>query len=272
MEQDISLKKPYYQPLMNPLCELVIQTGLYLGLVFKEREFQVYDKDDGTPVTDADLKAHQYLVRNLTRWTPHFPVVSEENYVQPDVSQAPYYWLVDPLDGTRSFAAGEGEFVVMVTLMERHEPVMGVMYHPLENTLAYALKGNGTFVQKQGDVPRQVHVRVAQPEHIEVLHSRTNITPETERYLSSMPQAARRPLSSAWKFVEVAQGNADMYPRIGTTHEWDVAIGQLFVENAGGMFRRPDGGLMRYGNPDFTCGGFVATGLPPRAEEEAPAS
>src|SRR5690606_11312982 len=132
-------------------------------------------KDDQSPVTDADMAAHEMIVAALTRWTPQIPVISEENAEQPDIAAAPCFWLVDPLDGTKSFIRRSGEFTVNIALMEGERPVFGVIYLPVEGVLYYGSEAYGAYRQKPGDAPRHIRARLQPEEGATVLVSQSHL-------------------------------------------------------------------------------------------------
>jgi 3'(2'), 5'-bisphosphate nucleotidase len=224
-------------------------------------------KADNSPVTDADLAAHQIIVEALRQWTPNLPIVSEENREHPDISQSPLYWLVDPLDGTKSFIRRSGEFTVNIALMEHHHPVFGVIYIPAQDVLYYGSEAYGAYCQLSGQMPKHIRARVQPEEGAAVVVSMSHITKETEAFLQTIMLESKVSASSSLKFCRVAEGVADIYPRFGPTSEWDTAAGHAIVEAAGGRMLTLDGQPFTYGKPDFLNPGFVVWGKQDEAEE-----
>lgn len=265
MNPSEQVKTPHYQPLIDPVCELAIEAGKRIMQFYHSGEHETVIKADKSPVTDADMAAHRVIVDNLRQWTPKLQIVSEENREHPDVSASPLYWLVDPLDGTKSFIRRSGEFTVNIALMEQHRPVFGVIYLPSQEVLYYGSKAYGAFRQMPGDAPRRIYARVQPEEGAAVVVSMAHITRETEAFLQTITLESKVSASSSLKFCRVAEGVADIYPRFGPTCEWDTAAGHAIVEAAGGRVLTLDGQEFTYGKPDFLNPGFVVWG---KAAEE----
>jgi 3'(2'),5'-bisphosphate nucleotidase len=210
-------------------------------------------KADASPVTDADLAAEHLIVEHLARQLPGVPVVAEECVASgrvPDIGNR--FVLVDPLDGTREFVAGRTEFTVNLALIDNGRPVAGAVYAPALEQLWFAGETCRTMTIAPGAVldaarSRTVRVRVPPPK-LTVLVSRSHLDPETEAYLSQFAMLERRALGSSMKFCLIAQGEADLYPRLGSICEWDTAAGHAVVVAAGGEVSTPDGQPLNYGN------------------------
>lgn len=217
----------------------------------------LYKKEDFSPVTEADREADTLIVGALRTLTPDIPVVSEEGE-KPDVSQAPYFWLVDPLDGTKSFLRGKGYFTVNVGLIEnRKNPVLGVIYDPANKAMYYG-SAQGAFREYNGAV-ESMHVRKRQAQMMTALISHSHLSKETEEYLQKQSITIQVPCASSIKFCMLAQGTADVYPRFGTTMEWDIAAGHAILNAAGGKLTMPDDQPFLYGKKDFVNGDFIAS-------------
>ena len=227
--------------------------------------FEVTQKDDKTPVTEADLASERIIVDMLQSAFPEIPVVSEETV--PERGFAPpasRFWCVDPLDGTKEFVARNGEFAVLVGLIEHGRPVLGVVHGPALG-LTYTAHGPGTAMRrKAGGAFAPIHARAPAPDGVVVVHSRSH---ENSRrlaeYFASRPVKERRKCGSALKFGLLAAGEADLYPRFGTTMEWDTAAGQAVLEAAGGRVLDLAGKPLAYGKPGLRNDGFVAWGTTP---------
>jgi 3'(2'),5'-bisphosphate nucleotidase len=243
---------------------------------------EVEAKADRSPVTAADREAEEILLRALAEIAPGVPVVAEEAVSEGKLPQiGETFFLVDPLDGTREFISKRGEFTVNVALIEQGVPVLGLVYAPAIGEL-YATLGAGRAGLASvtaGARPRgiedcgfrDIHVRVPDPEKLTAVASRSHMTPETEAFLARYPIAERRDSGSSLKFCAIARGDADIYPRLAPTMEWDIAAGHAVLVAAGGSVTSPDGVPMRYGKAasGFRNGDFVAWGtlspIPPRA-------
>ena len=229
--------------------------------------FDVIQKGDNTPLTEADLAAERVIVRMLTKAFPDIPIVSEETAPEGGFKPpAARFWVVDPLDGTKEFVAKNGEFCVCIGLIEDGVPVMGVVYGPARR-VTYAAHGPGSAIRiANGGAPEKIAARAPPADGIVVIHSRSH---ENSRRLAEyfegkpVPIHKRDICGSALKFGILAAGEADFYPRFGTTMEWDTAAGQAILEAAGGTVLDLDGGRLAYGKPDLKNSGFLAWGAKP---------
>ena len=243
-----------YLNLLNSVFEIAKLAGIAIMRVYKnEDDFQITLKADNTPVTIADLKAHDLIVEHLKKLTPHIPVLSEESA---DISFAErqtwtQYWLVDPLDGTKEFIDHTDEFSVNIALIENHEPVLGVIYAPALGIGYKAARGFGAFKCTQEDT----HEYLQQAYNIEKDHPlRVTVSRrhgvKSKQCLEAFGKHAIVPCGSALKFGLVAEGIADIYLRVGNTSEWDTAAGQCILEEAGGRVFDFQGNNLRYNTKD----------------------
>jgi 3'(2'), 5'-bisphosphate nucleotidase len=209
--------------------------------------FTVDVKLDNSPLTAADLAAHHCIVEGLNRLAT-CPILSEESAAIPYAERQGWttYWLVDPLDGTKEFIKRNGEFTVNIALIHRNAPVLGVVYVPVNKTCYYAAEGTGAFKQLAGEKPQAIAVRTSLPDILVVAGSRSHGTPELENYLNNLPAHELISIGSSLKFCLVAEGSADVYPRLGPTSEWDTAAAQCVVEQAGGKVVDLEGNDLQY--------------------------
>ena len=218
----------------------------------------VQQKGDRGPVTAADRAAHEIIVAALTAWDPAIPIISEEGEIPGPATRAGWsrFWLVDPLDGTKEFIQRNGEFTVNIALIEDGVPVLGVIYAPALDLLYYAGAGLGSWKRSAGGGPRRIFSRPPLPGHaLRVAESRSHPSKELEAYLRSITVAERVPAGSSLKFCWVAEGKADIYPRLGPTMEWDVAAGDCIFRNSGE--RGPRRSELVYNQPELKNNGFV---------------
>lgn len=226
------------------------------------KDFAVERKGDDSPLTAADLASHHCITDGLKKLTPEIPCLSEEGADIPfaERSRWPLYWLIDPLDGTREFIKGNGEFTVNIALIDQGRPVLGVVHAPVLANTYYAAEGRGAWLQVH-DAPAVPIRCTATAETPRVVASRSHITPELEALLSRLPAHEALNIGSSLKFCLVAEGKADFYPRTGPTSEWDTAAGQCVVEQAGGSVTDTGGQALRYNckesllNPHFLVQG-----------------
>jgi 3'(2'), 5'-bisphosphate nucleotidase len=200
--------------------------------------FGVVAKDDNSPLTAADLAAHHAIAAGLRQLTPDVPILSEESVTVPfaERSQWRRYWLVDPLDGTKEFVQRNGQFTVNIALIEDHKPVLGVVQVPVTGLCYFAARGHGAFRQEPGQPPRPIRVKPLRPgEPVRVVGSRSHGGPGLQKFVARLGAHELVTIGSSLKFCQVAEGAADVYPRMGPTSEWDTAAAQCVVEAAGGQ-------------------------------------
>ena len=247
------------------LLEVARRAALAAGEAILEvyaTAFDVQHKTDKTPVTEADLAAERIIVAMLSEAFPDIPIASEEQVEAEGLpSCGTHFWAVDPLDGTREFVARNGEFAVNIGLVEDGVPILGVIYGPALG-VTYAARGPGTATrQRTGAEPEAIHARTAPPDGLVIIHSRSH---ENSRrlaeFLQDYPVSQRKQRGCALKFGAIAAGEADLYPRFGTTMEWDTAAGQAILEAAGGRVETLAGTPLRYGKPGLKNDGFLAWG------------
>jgi 3'(2'), 5'-bisphosphate nucleotidase len=218
----------------------------------------VREKADRSPVTLADEAAHAILADGLRRIDPATPVVSEEAAAADFEARRGWrrFWLVDPLDGTKEFIKRRAEFTVNVALVEDGEPVFGVVLAPALDLLYWAVKGGGAWREENGGTPERIYSTEPAPgSPLTVVESLSHPSAELEEYLKTIPVAHRVKAGSSLKFCWVAEGKADVYPRLGPTMEWDVAAGDCVFRQSGRNGERPS--PLRYNKPDLRNSSFV---------------
>jgi 3'(2'), 5'-bisphosphate nucleotidase len=221
-------------------------------------EADVREKADRSPVTLADEVAHDILVEGLHRIDPATPIVSEEAAAADFEARRGWnrFWLVDPLDGTKEFIKRRAEFTVNVGLIEGGEPVFGVVLAPALDLLYWAVKGGGAWREAEGGAPQRIYSTDPAPgTPLTVVESLSHPSPELEEYLKTIPVARRVKAGSSLKFCWVAEGKADVYPRLGPTMEWDVAAGDCVYRQSGRNGERPS--PLTYNKPDLRNPSFV---------------
>ncbi len=247
--------------LLQRLVPIVRAAGDVVMAVYRSG-FSVRGKDDASPVTEADEKAEELILHGLCALAPDIPVVAEEAVAAgriPDVADR--FWLVDPLDGTKEFISRNGEFTVNVALVEHGVPVLGVVLAPALGRLFGGLTGKGAFVEDSNG-RRPVRCRMPPPEGLTVVASRSHgDAVALEAFLAGRKVAKLARAGSSLKLCLIAAGEADLYPRLGRTMEWDIAAGHAVLAAAGGRVTTLDGEALTYGKPDFANPHFVAWGL-----------
>jgi 3'(2'), 5'-bisphosphate nucleotidase len=248
-----------------------------LEIYNREGSIEVTSKDDHSPLTEADIAAHQIIVSALTKLTPDLPILSEESA---DISwkerQAwSKYWLVDPLDGTKEFVKRNGEFTVNIALIENHIPVLGVVYVPVTNILYSGARECGAFKQDNGE-EKQItvatmsefnNVKNAVKDNVKIVASRSHRGKELDTWINKVEKLFKKvellSMGSSLKICLIAEGKADIYPRLALTSEWDTAAAQAILEAAGGTLTDIEFKIYRYNqkenilNPFFFAIGDV---------------
>jgi 3'(2'), 5'-bisphosphate nucleotidase len=252
--------------LLDGLTEIACQAAAAILAVPRPKLHQ-REKPDHSPVTDADTTSETIILEGLARLLPNVPVISEEaasRRLQLDLGSR--FLIVDPLDGTREFIAGLDEFTVNIALVEDNTPVAGVIVAPARGLIWRGWNGLAErFAFSPDGVPlgtarESIRARTRPPTAPRVLVSRSHLDAATDAYVDGLPQAQRIPCGSALKFALLAEGSADLYPRLAPTSEWDVAAGHAVLLAAGGDVRKPDGTALRYGQGDFSVPAFIAFG------------
>ncbi len=257
---------------MIPLLQSLIYTAQRAGgaiMAVYAQGFTVREKADASPVTIADEAAEKIILEDLAVIAPDVPVVAEEAVAAGKVPViADRFFLVDPLDGTREFVSHRDEFTVNVALIEAGEPVLGVVFAPARHELYWgdvrAGRAGRIDADPDGTMPSfgtPIRARPEPADGLTAVASRSHRTPETDALLANYPIKEFRSIGSSLKFCLVAAGEADIYPRVGTTMEWDTAAGQAVLMAAGGRVTDLEGAPFRYGKPGFRNGDFVARGV-----------
>jgi 3'(2'), 5'-bisphosphate nucleotidase len=246
------------QRLVDDVLAIAENAGRAIMSIYTRR-FGIMEKSDRSPVTEADLAAHEIILEQLETLTPGLPILSEEDTAPrfDERRQWRDYWLVDPLDGTREFIKGNGEFSVNIALISDHRPIMGVVYAPPNGTWYFAMRGRGAFKRVAHGALFPIQTRSWDGAHIVVAGSRAHRTERFEAFLRGFESYDVICLGSSLKSCLVAEGKADIYMRYGATSEWDTAAAQCIVEEAGGRLMDLDLNPLAYNtkesliNPSF---------------------
>jgi len=224
--------------------------------------FTVDAKADESPVTLADMRAERVIVAGLRAAAPEIPVIAEEEVAAGKVtSPGREFWLVDPLDGTREFAAGRPEFAVNIALVRDGRVALGAVASPATGEIFYGIPGVGAWKKGPAGVT-EIHARAAPEEGLTIMASRHyKDDPKLAAFLENYKIASVTNIGSALKFCALAEGKADFYPRLGRTMEWDTAAPQAVLEAAGGCVLTLDGEPMGYGKPGFENPHFLCWGV-----------
>lgn len=247
--------------LVDLACQLVEAAAAEIQAV-QRAGFIVESKDDMTPVTLADMRSERIILEGLRKAVPELPVVAEEEVAAGKTTEpGSEFWLVDPLDGTREFAAGRSEFTVNVGLVRNGRVRLGAVATPANNEIYYGIVGVGAW-KKSAEGTRSIFARTAPPGGLDVMGSRHfKADPALADLLAKYKIASLTSIGSAVKFLRLAEGKADFYPRLGRTLEWDTAAPQAVLEAAGGCVLTLDGKPMGYGKPKFENPNFMCYGI-----------
>ncbi len=233
------------------LLNLAREAGIAILEIYNT-DFSVTDKPDKSPLTEADLAAHNIIVSALEQLTPEIPVLSEES------SQIPFeirqtwqrYWLIDPLDGTKEFVKRNGEFTVNIALIEDQRATLGVIYAPVIDKLYYGVVGEGAWMSENGADLVPISVAKQRRNPVQVAGSRSHAGESLRKFLDNLGEYELLSMGSSLKSCLVAEGKADLYPRLGLTSEWDTGAAQAIVEAAGGQITKLDMQPLRYNTKD----------------------
>jgi 3'(2'), 5'-bisphosphate nucleotidase len=253
-----------YSALMPEVVRVAFAAGRAILQVYHHEVFDITTKVDSSPVTQADILAHDIIAAGLAQLMPEVPILSEEGLCPAfsERQQWSDYWLVDPLDGTKEFIARTDEFSVNIALIRNHEPVMGVIFAPALGTAYFASRGLGAFRQDTVDPLRPLLTRkwaTGQPLAISV--SRRQSAQGLAELMEKLGDYSVLSMGSSLKFCAIAEQRADLYPRLGPTSEWDTAAGQCILSEAGGAVVDLQGLALRYNTKeDIRNPGFMATG------------
>ena len=233
--------------LIDPVVALAEEAGRAILKVYAS-DFDVQSKEDESPLTQADLASHYCIIAGLEALTPGIPIISEESGL-PDYDERSSwerYWLIDPLDGTKEFVNRNGEFTVNIALIDNHKSVFGVVHVPVQGKTYLGCAGFGAERRDQDGSKHTIHVSNSSAEPVRVVGSRSHRGASLDAYLNNLGESDMIPMGSSLKFCVIAEGGADLYPRLGPTSEWDTAAAQAVVEQAGGKVVTLDGKAMKY--------------------------
>ncbi len=235
-------------PMLEEIKQIARDAGNAIMTVYQRANLDVQHKDDNSPVTQADLAAHHVICEGLRALPTQYPILSEEScdIRWAERRQWSRYWLVDPLDGTKEFIKRNGEFTVNIALIENGEPILGVVYAPVLEAMYTGERDRGAFLNDQ-----PINVTAEAPATLRVVGSRSHPSPDTLDWLKALDKPYRLiPMGSSLKLCRIAEGKADLYPRLGPTSEWDTAAAHAVLSAAGGEVVTLEGEPLRYNQKD----------------------
>jgi len=242
------------------LCNIVRRIATEAGEVtlehFEDSGYQgVQTKGDGSPVTEADRAAENVIKAGLSSVLSDIPMIGEESFAAgdiPSLSESEYFWMVDPLDGTKEFISGSGDYTVNIALIRNKTPVLGVVYAPVKGEMFYGCEDGGAFrYMEDSDREKPIQVRTPPAKGLTIVASRSHgDADKMDKFLQDFKVEKLVKRGSSLKICAVAAGKADIYPRFGPTCEWDTAAGDAVLRAAGGIMTYVDGSPMTYGHAD----------------------
>jgi 3'(2'), 5'-bisphosphate nucleotidase len=254
----------WLRELLPQIVDLARQAGDAIMAAYGDVNPEVEYKPDNSPLTRADLASHQVILDGLARLSPHWPVLSEESAEIPFEQRKPwrYFWMVDPLDGTREFLHRNGEFTVNIALVEAGAPILGVVFAPAIDHLYFAARSAGAYrVTREVTTPINAARPASAPRRTVVSRSHRSRGENLERLAPGAGDCEFIAMGSSLKFCLVAEGAANLYPRIGPTMEWDTAAAHCILEQSGGSVADLNGNPLAYNKPVLLNPGFLARGV-----------
>ncbi len=239
------------QTLIEEICQIASNAADCILEIY-DTDFTVENKEDHSPLTAADMAAHNSICTALTKLTPEIPVLSEESSALPYTERCLWsrYWLVDPLDGTREFIKRNNEFTVNIALIENGQSILGVITVPVTGVCYYAAASLGAFKISADGITESIKVKKSEPNKIIIAGSRSHGSEKQQALIDRLGGAEIIAMGSSLKFCLVAEGRVDIYPRFGLTSEWDTAAAQCIVEEAGGCVVDMNFKPIRYNTKD----------------------
>lgn len=260
MNQSLDLKTENLQQLCLECVNIARDAGKAILKIY-DAGFNIEEKADKSPLTEADLASHNLIIQRLKLLTPEIPVLSEESASLPFEERASWetYWLVDPLDGTREFIKRNGEFTVNIALIHRHRSIIGVINVPVLGIDYYAWQDGGAYKIENGNEARRIAVKkldATENTNLTVAGSRSHGSEMMTSYLEKLGDIEMISMGSSLKFCLVAEGRADLYPRLGLTSEWDTAAAHCIVVEAGGYITKTDMSPLEYNTKESLLNPF----------------
>lgn len=260
--------------LLQPCIALAKKAGQRILEIYQNcTDIGIQIKADSTPVTHADIAAHDIILAGLTQLTPDIPVLSEEGASISFAVRQQWetYWLIDPLDGTKEFIHRTGEFTVNIALIHQGHSILGVIYAPVSDLCYFAYTKGGAYKQIASQEPVKIHTVKADPQQLRIAVSRRHSLALAESFMQRIPAHEKISKGSSLKTCVIAEGSADAYPCFGKTSEWDMGAAQCIIEEAGGAmvdlefqpirFNQKESllnpPLLVIGDPDYNWGRFL---------------
>ncbi len=258
------IEKEVIEGLSLHLREIAFQAGKVILEVYNSPNFEIQSKDDDSPLTIADQKANEIIVKGLESLDIQFPIISEENKEVAYETRKDYeaYWLVDPLDGTKEFIKRNDEFTVNIALIQNGKPILGVVYAPVLDEMYWGIKDGGAFLKKENKISSLSASKFKKTdEGLKIVCSRSHLNERTAAFIAAYGRPEKVAKGSSLKFLIMARGDAHIYPRLAPTMEWDTGAAQIILEEAGGhVLSVEDNMPLKYNKKSLVNSHFVAYG------------
>ncbi len=254
-----------FQPLIDQLLPIAVKAGeAILEVYHSASDIEIVSKADDSPLTKADKAANDVICAGLEQMENPFPIISEENKAIPYETRKDfdYYWLVDPLDGTKEFIKKNGEFTVNIALINQGRPVLGVVYTPVTKEMYWAAKGEGAYLIKDGKTTKlEAASFTLKDAKLNLVCSRSHLNEGTQNFVNQFDSPSLVSKGSSLKFLIIANGHAHIYPRLAPTMEWDTGAAQIVLEEAGGSVINAETDLpLEYNKENLLNPHFIAYG------------
>ncbi|MDD5254375.1 MAG: 3'(2'),5'-bisphosphate nucleotidase CysQ [Candidatus Nanoarchaeia archaeon] len=239
--------------------EISKKAGEKIIEIYNSPDFEIRIKEDKTPVTKADLAATDIIVNELKKHFPDYGFLTEEEKDNSERLDKEYVWIIDPLDGTKEFIAKNGEFTVNIALVKNKEPILGIIYVPTKKETYYAAKNRGSFYELNNEIKKLNVSDKKLIEEMEVVRSRFNAGEKLLKFLEKTNFREIKVVGSSLKGCLIARGDADIYYKFGSIHEWDICAMTLVLEEAGGTITDLEGKRLVFNKESPSFEGFIAS-------------
>ena len=247
---------------IEQLIDIAYEAGKAILDIYDSNDMGIESKSDESPLTKADKAANEIICAGLAKITPDIPIISEENKEIPfhQRKDYEYLWMVDPLDGTKEFIKKNGEFTVNIALIHNQRSIAGVVYAPVLDNMYYAIDGEGAYIIEDDEqVPLVANKYQKTDSQLKVVCSRSHLNDATQAFVDDYNNPELIAKGSSLKFLILAEGGAELYPRLAPTMEWDTAAAHVILNESGGQISQPNGEPLLYNKENLLNPHFIAT-------------
>ena len=247
---------------IEQLIHTAYAAGKEIMEIYESDDLGIESKPDESPLTKADKAANEIICAGLAKITPNIPIISEENIEIPYSQRKDYeyLWMVDPLDGTKEFIKRNGEFTINIALIHNQKSIAGIVYTPVLDKMYYAIKGEGAYIIEDNEqVPLVANEFRITDDGLKIVCSRSHLNEATKAFVDNYTNPELITKGSSLKFLILAEGGAELYPRIAPTMEWDTAAAHIILTESGGRISQLDGTPLLYNKKNLLNPHFIAT-------------